>query len=61
MKGTRMDKSVRLLYVNILGFNKNPKQIFNDWNKFKLAAWSSDHEVPTYPEYVRMAVKYEVK
>ena len=57
-----MDKAVRRLYINLLGFKISPRQIFTDWNKYRAAATSIGHRViPKYPEYVRMAVRYEVK
>ena len=57
-----MSYDIRLLYINLVGYKKNPKQIFSEWNKYKAALLSMDITLdPIYPKYVKMAIKYEIK
>ena len=58
-----MNDELKDLYVYILGRRKSPKQMFSDWNKFKLACSMAKVDRPEgnrflYPKYVRMAIKY---
>jgi hypothetical protein len=66
VKGAQMDEGVKALYINLLGFKLSPKRIFTDWNRYKMAAAMAKVDLPSgnkylYPDYVKMAVKYEVK
>lgn len=58
-----MDHDVKMLYINLLGHNKTPKQIFTDWNVYKAALFTAigGKLNPPYPDYVKMAIRYEAK
>lgn len=55
-----MDGSVKLLYINLIGRTKKPKDIFDDWVKFKNVAANNNIKLPvSYPEYVKWIIKFQ--
>lgn len=57
-----MDKNVKNIYMNIVGRNKTPDDIFTDWIRFKRVAQAYDVEIPQkYPTFVRWAKMLQPK
>lgn len=64
MKGIKMNSDVRALYIQLLGGKNTPQQIFNTWNRIKMACANTNivfTKENKYPEFVRMVMRYRTK
>jgi len=57
-----MNHSVKMIYLNIIGYKRDPREIFNDWVRFKMTARAYDVKLKElYPPFVKWAIRYGVK